>query len=101
MRTPGRHGVVIQLAFLAVFNIPALAGASQCDFQDFVVRHPVTHDLIQTIRREVPDKLIHLFSRNAVGEDLARHGAHVEVGQRAVAVERNEFWSKKAHCVRS
>ncbi|MNP06074.1 hypothetical protein D3C76_980450 [compost metagenome] len=97
VRAPGWHGVVIELTFFAVGNSPALASACQGRLENFVIRPPVTHDLVQAIGREILDELIHLLRWNAVSEQLARHRAHVEIGQRTVAVERNEFGAKKAH----
>nr|GEZ27367.1 hypothetical protein [Tanacetum cinerariifolium] len=97
MGTPGRHCVVIQLAFITVLDAPTFAGSGQGGLENDVVRLPVAHYLIEPVGRKVFDELVHLFRLDAVGKELAGHGAHVEVGERAVAVERNEFGTKKAH----
>ncbi|MNL20217.1 hypothetical protein D3C87_1414540 [compost metagenome] len=97
MRAPGWHSIVINLTLVTIFDAPTLAGASQCGFDDFIIRPPVTHHLIQTIGGKVLNELIHLLKRDTISEQLARHVPHLKVGQRAVAVKGNKLGSKKAH----
>ncbi|MCY1465066.1 hypothetical protein D9M71_831680 [compost metagenome] len=97
MRTPRRYGVVVELAFAPILDPPTLADSCQGGLENLIIRPPVTHHLIQTIGREVLDELIHLLGSDTIGEQLARHSSHLEVGQRAVAVKGNKLGSKKAH----
>ncbi|MCY1433357.1 hypothetical protein D9M71_493840 [compost metagenome] len=97
MRAPGRHGVVVQLSFAAILDAPALAQARHGGIENFIIWPPVTHHLIQAISGEILDELVHLLRSDAIGEQLAGQRAHLEVGQRAVAVEGDVLGAHEAH----
>ncbi|CAM2159986.1 hypothetical protein PT2222_60400 [Paraburkholderia tropica] len=88
MRAPRGHCLVeLQRRGFVERHAGALAGAANRIHHDVAKRLPRAHHLVQTITAEELHELVHPGGIELVAVKLARGLGHLEVGQRAVAVE--------------
>lgn len=92
VRPPGGDGGVEGLGLGGVVgDTGALAGAAQRVEDDVAVGLVGAEDLVDAVAGEEVHEALEGVAGQAVGVDLAGHARHVEVGQRAVAVEGDVF----------
>jgi len=100
MRGPARHGIVEGLRLgLDERDAVLAAGARRRIDDDVAVRLPGAQHLVQPVGGEVAHELVHLRRRQAGAIDLPRHVREPHPGQRAVAVEGDEFGPEEGHAV--
>ncbi|CAG9225489.1 hypothetical protein PSP6_50023 [Paraburkholderia tropica] len=88
VRAPRGHRVVnLQRGCFLERHARALAGTANRIHHHVAIRLPCAEHLVQTIAAEELHELVHLGGIELVAVELARGLAHLEVGQRAVAVE--------------
>jgi hypothetical protein len=98
VRPPGGNGLVELLRFRVVIRqAPALAAAAQRRLDHVDIGLPGPEDLVKAIGAEVGRERVQAVRSEPIREHRARHGAHVEVNQRAVAVKRDVFWPECPH----
>lgn len=100
MRTPCRNALIHHYRiFVLEGHTVALAGARQGVMDNFGVRLPVMHDLVQAIGREVLDELLHLGLAQTITIEIAGSFCHLEMNQRTVAIESDVFRAEDGHVV--
>ena len=98
MRTPARHPGVDHLGILFPERHPVTpAGPLQRIVDHLVIGLPVAEDLVQPVGGEVPDELEHRRLVHAIAVEIARRLRHLEIDQRAVAVEGDVFRADDRH----
>lgn len=100
MRPPGRNPLVdhCRIFILESYTI-ALAGARQSIVNDLCVRLPVVHDLIQTIGGKILDEFLHFRFSQTISVEIAGSLCHLEMNERAVAIESDVFGAEDGHLV--
>lgn len=98
MRTPGRNALIDRFRILVPEGDAVQpAGAFERIVDDVCIRLPVAENLVQPVRGEVPDELLHAQLVELAAVEIARGFRHLEIGQGAVAVEGDVFRPEKSH----
>ena len=98
MRPPGRHALIDHLRVLRLERDAIdLAGPLQRIVDHLGVGLPVAEDLVEPVGGEIADEGQHPGFFHAIAIEVAGGLPHLETGQRAVAVEGDEFRAKGRH----
>jgi hypothetical protein len=100
MRAPGRHPLIDHLRGLVPeLDAVALAGPFERIVHHLGIGLPVAENLVKAIGGEVPHELGHARLVQLLAVEVARGFRHLEIGQRAVAVEGDVFRTEGRHAL--
>src|SRR6185437_5760 len=89
--------IELQRLLVPVLEFPFAARALDRVANDIPERLPVAQNLVEPIGRIIGKESLHLLRTDAIRKDFPRQRPHLEVRQRAVAIEGDVFGPELLH----